>query len=193
MTFQSNIGVAGYAPQAGAIGVYSTSYSGTGVMGSSSATNDFGVRGHNLNGTATYGESRSGIGVQGVSQTDYGVAGFSGGIGVYGLSSGSYGIVGVTGSITTAPVASFAAYFTGKVSIDGAFSVNGTQRFTLKHSDGTKRLVHGMQSPEAWVEDVGKGTLVVGRWRSPSTRTSPPSPRRATISSSSHRRATPWG
>jgi hypothetical protein len=126
-----------------------------------------------------------GTGVQGVSQTGYGVGGYSGGVGIYGLSSGSYGIVGITtagapfsgitGSASTAGAAAFAggtstpgayaAYFTGPVVVDGSFTVvnPANKHGAIKHLDGSYRLLYSMESPESWVEDFGKGTLIAGK------------------------------
>ncbi len=41
--------------------------------------------------------------------------------------------------------------------------MNGVQRFALRHADGTHRLVNAVQSPDAWIEDFGSGTLAGGR------------------------------
>jgi hypothetical protein len=170
----------------GATGLLGTAIgsNGIGVQGTANVPSGIGVKGESASGVGVQGNSSSSVGVQGISQMSYGVAGYSGGVGVYGLSSGSYGIVGITtagspysgitGGASVAGAAAFAggatggafaAYFTGPVVVDGAFTVidPANKHGAIKHPDGSYRLLYSMESPESWVEDFGTGQLTGGK------------------------------
>lgn len=147
---------------------FSSGAGGTGVRGTvgSTANSAYGVLGEIVtgsNGANTVGvfglclSSQPGNGVYGASATGNGVVGSSG-------ATGYAGIVGSNGG----NAAGRAGLFFGNVAIAGSLTVNGTQIASLgggsavKHADGTQRLVHAVESPEAWLEDVGKGALTGG-------------------------------
>ncbi len=125
--------------------------------------------------TGVFGETDAPHGV--------GVQGQAAGVGVYGLSNGSYGIVGITtaggpfSGITggaqengaaafaggTSNPAAYAAYFSGRTVVQGDFTVvSGQKNAAVKHTDGSYRLLHCVESPEPWFEDFGKATLADG-------------------------------
>ena len=60
---------------------------------------------------------------------------------------------------TTNPNA-FAGVFQGKVVVQGRLIVTDPsyKSGALAHPDGSHRLVYCVESPESWIEDVGKGT-----------------------------------
>ncbi len=90
---------------------------------------------------------------------DYGnTAGYGG---VWGIASvnGAVGVVGqAAGGITNA----YAGYFLGNVTVQGNFGVTGTKNAIVPHPDGNRRVLHCMETPEAWFEDVGSGSLAAG-------------------------------
>ena len=169
----SGIGVYGYS--SGNHAVFGYLSSGTagkaGVFGSGYGTGTYGVRGDgNGTGIGISGVSDSAAAVQGVSATGYGVLG---------LLTGTTGQAGVYGATyapgvpafyavnygTSAPGAdpSIAGYFIGQVVIVGNDTATGTKRAAVPHPDGTHRLLYCMESPEAWFEDFGTGTISGGK------------------------------
>src|SRR5207248_486219 len=138
------------------------------------------------NGTGGYGSVTGGYGVYGVSN-NIGVYGSSAqGTGVYGQTSASfqYGILGTTYAANSTAIAgtctqngssafsggtgnanAFAAYFQGHVQIEGPFDVigAGNKHAAVPHPDGSHRTIYSVESPEAWVEDFGEGTLAGGK------------------------------
>jgi hypothetical protein len=165
-------------------GVLGTSWTQLGVMGLS-VDND-GVHGASAVGSGVSGVSFTGrpgvmgvsgyegppvgmnipttAGVVGTSDHQPGVIGTSNDLmGVYGFSTVNAGVVGET----TNPL-SFAGYFAGRVKVtgdlivDGAISA-GTKDAIVPFPDGSKRLLHCMESPEHWFEDFGAGKLKRGR------------------------------
>jgi hypothetical protein len=101
--------------------------------------------------------------------------------GVFGDSDHSYGILGrttasgysgCTGIASTPGTAAFAggasggaicAYFTGATVVQGNFTVvGGAKNAAVKHTDGSYRLLHCVESPEPWFEDFGEANLVNG-------------------------------
>src|SRR5262249_26743488 len=103
-------------------------------------------------------------GVVGTADQRPGVIGTSNAlIGVYGFSPINAGIVG-----ETANPASFAGYFAGKVQVTGDLHVAGQIFAGVKDAivpfpDGSKRVLHCMESPEHWFEDFGTARLKRGR------------------------------
>src|SRR5262249_45411597 len=83
-------------------------------------------------------------------------------MGVYGLSTNNAGVVGETASPQ-----SFAGYFAGRVRITGNLEVAGQIFAGVKDAivsfpDGSKRVLHCMESPEHWFEDFGAARLKRG-------------------------------
>jgi hypothetical protein len=170
---------------AGVIGASSTS---RGVIGLS--TNDYGVTGYGNNRAGVYGYSyaspgifglsgsgvASGIigwcdgegpqvpntpniaGVLGTSVGQHGVIGTSNAnVGVIGFSTKNYGVLGYTSN-----PASYAGYFLGNLLVTGQIFA-GTKDAIVPFPDGSKRLLHCMESPEHWFEDFGTAKLKRGR------------------------------
>ncbi len=144
-----NHGIHGRSGGAGYAGIFGepVNNASTGVLGNGTGTGGGGVQGQNaLYGVVgTVGNVDNTIGVYGKNESATG----NNNIGVYGASNTGYGILGVSGAGTpysgitgacyTASGAAFAggptqatafaAYFTGKVNIDGTFFVNGAQKY----------------------------------------------------------------
>jgi hypothetical protein len=181
----SNVGVRGDSDTAP--GMFGSASNATGVRGSS--TNRTGVFGNTMAGAAgVAGLAPNGIGVGGQSNNHVGVAGFSdsfigtfgeaqpqglterppltigvlgrshpaNGRGVIGFSNDGFGVGGVT---TTG----WAGRFDGRVGIVGSFIVfGGSKSAALAHPDGSYRLTYTVESPESWLEDVGRAALERG-------------------------------
>jgi hypothetical protein len=93
-----------------------------------------------------FGTSGSNVGVLGTSIQRVGVAGVSDALfGVYGRSNTNY-----------------AGFFEGNLFVRGAISA-GTKDAIVPFPDGSKRLLHCMESPEHWFEDFGAAKLRRGR------------------------------
>ena len=184
----SNAGVSGDSDTGP--GVFGSASNAAGVRGSSA--NRSGVFGNTSSGSAgVHGVAPNGIGVAGNSTNRVGVAGFSdsfvgtfgeaqpqglteeptvtigvlgrsnppSGRGVIGFSNDGFGIGGVT---TTG----WAGRFDGRVGIVGNFIVFGGQKSAaLPHPDGSYRLTYAIESPESWLEDVGRAELLSGNVR----------------------------
>jgi hypothetical protein len=111
-----------------------------------------------------YGESMfQGPGIFGLDHNGWG--------GIAGVSHDEYG-TGVYGECYT-PYGD-AGYFVGDVTVNGTVNVNGNVdvkgelNAKIKHAivpfpDGSKRLLHCMESPEHWFEDFGSARLTRGR------------------------------
>jgi len=144
---QSSVGVRGNADFLGVIGTASTSLTNKSVAG---------VHGESSN--------RNGIGVNGQSDTFIGVRGIAGRL----PSANSAGVMGIGqilshGVIGMAPIPAFAGAFFGNVSVDGDFVCTGHKGAAVRFSDGSRRLLCAIESPESWFEDFGLGRLVRGR------------------------------
>jgi hypothetical protein len=150
---------------------------GHGVFGqtNSPTRTDAGVMGTaNLGGVGVKGDSRrgSGIGVEGLG----GVAGVQGGnrttagtrIGVVGISGPNF----FSGGLTFIP---WAGRFDGPVFVrtvggavgdlfvDGSLFVSGpTKSSVVPHPDGSQRVMHTVEAPESWFEDIGRAQLREG-------------------------------
>ena len=145
-------------------GVYGISDIGIAVRGQSTASGT-GVHGTSYSSNGVLGQSTSGIGVYGKTATGlYGVVGSSG------TSQGSAGLLGIAtgpnavgfGTVTTGG-ATFAGYFNGTTVVNGAFAVTGSKSAAVKDAAGDYRLMYSVESPEAWFEDFGTGTLANGK------------------------------
>jgi hypothetical protein len=186
----NNIGVYGQTEQSGAVpnliaGVYGTGNLRPGVFGSSSQNVGVqgscflgsGVRGTSFRGGGVTGQSSVATGVNGVSNTFgpavrntvdiAGVRGTSDGAhGVIGTSNRSIGVLGFSNNIgvygeSTNP-ASFAGLFVGNVQVTGALTA-AVKNAVVPFPDGSKRVVHCVESPEHWFEDFGGAKLRNGR------------------------------
>ena len=165
------------------IGVYGVSTNSYGVNGYSSGNHAI----YGTLGTSTAG--KAGVFGFGFGAGTYGVRGdgAAGGIGVYGSAVGGYGVVGradagdaaaLYGSSSSPNVPAFyavnyaapsppnsnAGFFIGQVYINGPFIVaGGPKSAAVPHPDGTHRLLYCVESPEAWFEDFGTGTITGGK------------------------------
>jgi len=155
-----------------------------GTFGNGNGAGTYGAYGANSGGgTAVYGHSTNGIGVYG-SNTGGSGAGAQP-YGVVGTVSGApgfamYGVTSVPGTVAfaggAAVVGAIAAQFSGPVNIyntsaavpgnlyvQGNQTASGTKSAAVPHPDGTHRLLYCVESPEAWFEDFGEGTLAGGK------------------------------
>jgi hypothetical protein len=97
-------------------------------------------------------------GVWGTSDTVHGVIGSTNsGVGVYGYSTNGVSVAG----ITTNPAAT-AGYFQGHTVVAGTFDAT-VKNAVVPFPDGSRRLLHCMESPEHWFEDFGSAKLARGR------------------------------
>ena len=155
------------------IGLQGTAFNSTAVYANipsaASASNTYAVQGLNQstgsNGYGVFGSSDKGIGVYGTTGTGlYGIVGASG------SSVGSAGLLGVAngpnavgfGTIAQGG-ATFAGYFNGTTVVNGTFAVTGGKAAAVRDAAGEYRLMYCVEAPDAWFEDVGKGTLVGGK------------------------------
>jgi hypothetical protein len=143
------------------IGVIGTSNKAAGVVGFSNNVGVFGVSGTQgpdiAQGTAVGKNIIPPVGgVFGTADKHPGVIGASNAaIGVYGFSTGNSGVVGES-------VGSWAGYFAGNVVVTGQIFA-GIKDAIVPFPDGSKRVLHCMESPEHWFEDFGAGKLKRGR------------------------------
>lgn len=174
VTFSSSAGHTGVLGEAnfGGVGVVGQSQSGSGIgvqgRGSSQAVRGdggrFGVVGR---GTAT------GVDGRGVGAGTFGIVGVGGVAGVWGGNSttGGIGVVGVSGP-TSGGITPWAGRFDGSVQVHGRLFVNGALFVTgspkssvVPHPDGSQRVMHTVEAPESWFEDVGRAQLRQGAAR----------------------------
>src|SRR5581483_8932606 len=59
--------------------------------------------------------------------------------------------------------AGYAGHFAGKVLISRDYTATGVKSAAVPHPDGSLRRLYCQESPEAWFEDFGAGTLVAGK------------------------------
>ncbi len=164
-----------------AIPLASSTPGASGVLGVGNGANTAGVSGNG---------SGAGIGVFGFSNTNVGVFGISGGgggqpYGVVGTVSsapgfGLFGVTNIAGTVGFAGGAgvagAIAGQFAGPVNIynngaiapgnlfiEGNYTAMGTKTAAVPHPDGSHRLLYCVESPEAWFEDFGEGTLAGGK------------------------------
>ncbi len=97
---------------------------------------------------AVRGSSRDNSGVIGTSQAGFGVVGYS--------AQGT-GVAGGTGN-----PANFAGFFGGNVTVTGTLTA-AVKNAIVPFPDGSRRLLHCMESPEHWFEDFGSARLRRGR------------------------------
>lgn len=83
--------------------------------------------------------------------------------------SAGHGVVGMTTQTVTfpapgvLPTSLFAGLFFGNVAVVGDFTITGRKAAAVRHPDGSHRLMHCVESPEAWFEDFGTDDLAGGR------------------------------
>ena len=167
-------------------GVFGFSTSGYGVQGTS--TNTYGVVGSSTNSHGIVGASGPAgtAGILGYTTVNGALAGlFQGPVSVsantpsthavvatnnvagYGAvfgqtnAAGGVGIYGYVNPSVGGANAS-AGYFVGKVTVVGDFAVTGVKAALVAHPDGTHRLLHCVEAPEAWFEDFGRARLTAG-------------------------------
>lgn len=181
----SGSGIGVYGSSSGNHSVFGNLFGGVAntaaVYGSGDGGSTYGVYGSNF-GTATgvYGHSNSGVGVFGVSGggtgQPFGVVGSvaaAPGFALYGVAnvSGTVGFAagaGVTGAIAgqfSGPVNIYnnGAIAPGNLYVQGNQTIVGTKSAAVPHPDGSHRLLYCMESPEAWFEDFGTGTITAGK------------------------------
>ena len=165
----------GPAPHAGVCG---SSRQGFGVVGVSSQLG--GVFGRADKFAGVFGSSNQSVGVGGRSDRSYGIFGLSFApirpgtnladfpAGVYGQSmKGSAGVLGVAqgtgaGIVGVGTGQAWAGYFQGNLAVDGQI-VARIKDAIVPFPDGSKRVLHCMESPEHWFEDFGSARLTRGR------------------------------
>lgn len=151
---------------------------GTGVWGMGNGGGP-GVRGIGAGGPNTSPGTSVGVYGQGGSDSADGVQGIGGSgsprgsTGVRGISPSSStdgnGVIGEAENGTQAfgvwgvSSSGFAGYFSGKVHVQGDFSVSGAKSAVVSFPDGSQRRLYCLESPENWFEDFGFGQLVKGQ------------------------------
>ncbi len=161
-------GVLGQVAQYGVVGTVANIANTVAVTGdnaSANGTNNLGVLGKSVTGIGVQGQSTSNVGIYGLSNASYGIVGVTSAGGPFsGITGGANanGAAAFAGG-TSNPLA-YAAYFSGRTVVQGDFTVvGGAKNAAVKHPDGSYRLLHCVESPEAWFEDFGEGTLSGGR------------------------------
>jgi hypothetical protein len=144
---------------------------GAGVRGIGGNT---GVEGFTGGGAGVWGRSISGVGVRGVSESD---------VGVFGTSQSYAGVVAVsesrwfgafaqawngTGVVAVGRRGLYAegrpaGQFVGDVVVDGNLIVTGWKAAAIEQPDGSRRILHALECPEAAFEDFGRARLRKGR------------------------------
>ena len=168
---------AGVVGTSNRVGVYA--YCGTPDPESGAAGNA--VEGHSVSGTGVLGVAGaqgpvpSGVkiaGVVGSSDQQAGVIGTSNVVGVYGYCGNTDPTksgFGVYAQADRAFPYNYAGFFLGSVVITGDLTLqDATVAAKIKNAivpfpDGTKRVLHCMESPEHWFEDFGEAKLKRGR------------------------------
>ncbi len=173
-TSSNGIGVIGMSPNS--LGVFGISFESDGVAATSNSGR--GVFGESLDAEGVYGlsSSRAGVvgvsnqsgpdlpfinvsaGVWGTSQDNIGTVGTSTNQpGVIGFSANSHGVFG-----QSANPKAYAGFFQGNLLVTGEI-IAGIKDAIVPFPDGSKRLLHCMESPEHWFEDFGSARLARGR------------------------------
>ena len=144
---------------------------GSGVRGIGGNT---GVEGFTGRGVGVWGGALSGVGVRGVSENDTGVLGTSHGIagvaaisdsrwfGAYAQAWNGTGLV-AAGKRDSMSEGRPAGQFVGDVIVSGNLIVTGWKAAAITHRDGSRRLLHALESPDARFEDFGRARLRDGR------------------------------
>ena len=147
---------------------------GAGVRGLGANT---GIEGFTGRGAGVWGSSGSGVGVRGVSDSDVGVLGTSKGFaGIAGVSDGWFGAYAQawngTGLVAAGRRGLYAegrpaAQFVGDVYVSGNLFVTGWKGAAIPSRDGSRRVLHALESPEPRFEDFGRARLRRGRAQVP--------------------------
>ena len=152
---------------------------GTGVRG---LGGNAGVEAYSGDGAGVWAQTGAGVGVRGISVSD---------VGVFGTSDTFAGVAGVSGSRWFGAYAEAwngtglvaagrrglyaeghpAAQLVGDLIVSGNLIVTGWKAAAVAHGDGSRRLLHAIESPEARFEDFGRARLRRGRARVPLDRT----------------------
>jgi hypothetical protein len=124
--------------------------------------------GRTVNPDGTPAASSWGVFGKGVTAGVQGGDGRTGGIGVIGVSGPNF----VSGGLTFTPWAGrfdgpvrvrSVAGAVGDLSVDGSLFVSGpTKASVLSHPDGSQRVMHTVEAPERWFEDIGRDRLRQG-------------------------------
>ena len=97
-------------------------------------------------------------GVVGSSDEQPGLMGISNeNVGLFGISKNNVGVFGRTSN-----PASFAGIFSGNVFVGGTLTAT-VKNAVVPFPDGSQRVLHCMESPEHWFEDIGAAKLARGR------------------------------
>lgn len=163
----SNYGV--YGNSASSYGVIGTSASSHGVVGGSGSAGTAGIYGYPSVSGAYAGifagpvSITGAVNVTGGTQINVPVTGANNhGIVAYGQTSGYGGVYGVGNAAGSVGIygdvisGAYAGYF------HGALAVTGAKAAVVPHPDGSHRTLYCVESPEAWFEDFGEGTLAAG-------------------------------
>ncbi len=126
------------------------------------------------------GQSATGIGVYGISGGGANPFGVVGTVtappaspsmasppspGTVGFNAGANAAGAIAGQFS-GPVNIYntqAANIPGNLYVQGNFQVSGAKSAAVPHPDGTHRLLYCVESPEAWFEDFGTGTITAGK------------------------------
>jgi hypothetical protein len=151
------------------------------------STNKNGSQGLSINSSGVFGVAGAQgpvpalvniAGVVGSSDQQTGIIGTSKQIGVYGFCGNADPMksgIGVYGRADRAFPNNYAGVFEGNVSINGALTLGGdlalldstvaakVKNAVVPFPDGTRRVLHCMESPEHWFEDFGASKLRRGR------------------------------
>ena len=136
-----------------------------------------GVHGTSLLGNGVQAYSRDADALVATSINRRGVVGVATGsssasVGVHGDApfktdrSASIGVVASSRrgtALFATTVDGYAGMFFGPVVIYGDLAVTGKKSAAVRHPDGSHRLTYAVESPQSWLEDVGRGQLVDGR------------------------------
>jgi hypothetical protein len=139
------------------VGVFGSSFKGTGVRGEifsfDNTTHTFAVYGANNSSYTGASPGAGGFGVYGLSAKGHGLVGAT-------AAAGAAAVVGATNGVAGA----YAGAFYGPVIIGGDLTVvGGAKSAAVPHPDGTHRRLYCLESPESWFEDFGKASLECGR------------------------------
>jgi hypothetical protein len=126
--------------------------------------------GRTVNPNGTPATSGWGVVGKGVTAGVQGGDGRSGGIGVIGVSGPGVVIGGLTffplagrfdGPVRIRHIAGVPG--TGTLTVDGSLFVSGpTKASVVPHPDGSQRVLHSVEAPERWFEDIGRAQLREG-------------------------------
>jgi hypothetical protein len=132
-------GGAPFTPLNQAVGDFGLGGAGNapGVLGQGGSAVADGVHGFSTSGSAVSGESSNGVGVRAFSSSGTGV-----------IAEGDQLVPGTIGLIASGNA--FAAQFTGKVLVDGDFTVlSGKKSVAVSFPDGSHRRLYCVESPES--------------------------------------------